>query len=105
MGGPDADFSLDEAEFTEMVSGIRNAEKSIGLVSYKLTEKQISGMQFTRSLYVSDDVKKGDVITKENVRSVRPGYGMHPKFLEQIYGKKFIKNVTKGTRLEKKLFN
>ena len=78
IGGPDAAFSLDEAEFTQMVKAVRGAQKAIGKVSYELTEKQKSGKQFSRSLYVSKDVNKGDVITKENVRSVRPGYGLHP---------------------------
>lgn len=97
IGGPDADFSLDEVEFTQMVKAVRGAQKAIGKVSYELTEKQKSGKQFSRSLYVSKDVKKGDVITKENVRSVRPGYGLHPKHLEDILGKTFKSDIEKGT--------
>jgi pseudaminic acid synthase len=99
IGGPDADFSLDEAEFTQMVKAVRGAQKAIGKVSYELTEKQKSGKQFSRSLYVSKDVKKGDFITKENVRSVRPGYGLHPKHLEEIIGKTFNSDIEKGTAL------
>ena len=97
IGGPDAAFSLDEAEFTQMVKAVRGAQKAIGKVSYELTEKQKSGKQFSRSLYVSKDVTKGDVITKENVRSVRPGYGLHPKHLEDILGKTFNSDIEKGT--------
>ena len=97
IGGPDAAFSLDEAEFTQMVKAVRGAQKAIGKVSYELTEKQKSGKQFSRSLYVSKDVNKGDVITKENVRSVRPGYGLHPKHLEDILGKTFNSDIEKGT--------
>ena len=97
IGGPDASFSLDEAEFTQMVKAVRGAQKAIGKVSYELTEKQKSGKQFSRSLYVSKDVNKGDVITKENVRSVRPGYGLHPKHLKDILGKIFKSNIEKGT--------
>ena len=97
IGGPDASFSLDEAEFTQMVKAVRGAQKAIGKVSYELTEKQKSGKQFSRSLYVSKDVTKGDVITKENVRSVRPGYGLHPKHLEDILGKTFNSDIEKGT--------
>ena len=97
IGGPDADFSLDEVEFTQMVKAVRGAQKAIGKVSYELTEKQKSGKQFTRSLYVSKDVKKGDIITKENVRSVRPGYGLHPKHLKDILGKTFNSDIEKGT--------
>ena len=97
IGGPDAAFSLDEAEFTQMVKAVRGAQKAIGKVSYELTEKQKSGKQFSRSLYVSKDVNKGDVITKENVRSVRPGYGLHPKHLKDILGKIFKSDIEKGT--------
>jgi len=96
IGGPDASFSLDEAEFTQMVKAVRGAQKAIGKVSYELTEKQKSGKQFSRSLYVSKDVNKGDVITKENVRSVRPGYGLHPKHLKDILGKIFKSDIEKG---------
>jgi pseudaminic acid synthase len=99
VGGPDAAFSLDEKAFTQMVNAVREAEQSIGTISYELTEKQQSGKQFSRSLYVSKDVKKGDIITKENVRSVRPGYGMHPKHLESILGKTFTKDVENGEPL------
>ena len=98
LGGPDAAFSLDEKEFSQMVKAVREAEQSIGVVSYELTEKQKSGKQFSRSLYVAEDVKKGDIITKKNVRSVRPGYGMHPKHLDEILGKTFTQNVKKGER-------
>ena len=99
IGGPDAAFSLDEVEFTQMVKAVRGAQKAIGKVSYELTEKQKSGKQFSRSLYVSKDVKKGDLISKENVRSVRPGYGLHPKHLEDILGKTFKSDIEEGTAL------
>ena len=99
IGGPDAAFSLDEAEFTQMVKAVRGAQKAIGKVSYELTEKQKAGKQFSRSLYVSKDVKKGDVVTKENIRSVRPGYGLHPKYLKDILGKTFKSDLEKGTAL------
>ena len=99
IGGPDASFSLDEVEFTQMVKAVRGAQKAIGKVFYELTEKQKAGKQFSRSLYVSKDVKKGDVITKENVRSVRPGYGLHPKYLKDILGKTFKSDIEKGTAL------
>ena len=105
IGGPDAAFSLDEKAFTQMVKAVRGAQKAIGKVSYELTEKQQSGKQFSRSLYVSKDVKKGDVITKENVRSVRPGYGLHPKHLEEVLGKTFNFNLKKGEPLDWKHFN
>lgn len=99
IGGPDASFSMDEDEFTEMVKAVREAEMAIGKVDYTLTEKQIKGRDFSRSLYVVKDIKTGEVITEENVRSIRPGFGLHPKFLHQILGKKATKNLARGTRM------
>ena len=100
IGGPDASFSLDENEFKLMVDSVRAAEKSIGKISYDLTKKQLSGKQFSRSLYISQNVKKGELVTINNTRSVRPGYGLHPKHLNDVLGKKFINNFEKGDRLE-----
>ena len=97
IGSPDASFSLDEIEFTEMVQAVRNAEKALGKDSYELTEKQKLGKSFARSLYVAEDVKKGDIITEENVRSVRPGFGLHPKYFKDIIGKKASRDLEKGT--------
>ena len=98
IGGPDASFSMDEQEFTEMVKSVRNAERAIGKVDYTLTEKQIKGKDFSRSLYVVKDVKEGDLITEKNVRSIRPGFGLHPKYLPEILGKKESINLKKGDR-------
>lgn len=99
IGGPDAAFSMDEKEFKQMVTDIRNAEASLGKVDYSLTAKQLSGRDFCRSLYISQDVKAGDIITEENVRSVRPGFGLHPKHLNAILGKKFRVDASKGDRM------
>jgi len=99
IGGPDASFSMNEEEFTKMVKAIREAENAIGKVDYKLTEKQKKGRNFSRSLYVVEDIKKGEIITDKNVRSIRPGFGLHPKFLSKIIRKKFKKNIQKGTRM------
>lgn len=99
IGGPDASFSMNEQEFSEMVKAVRDAEKAIGVVDYKLTEKQQKGKDFARSLYVVQDVKTGDVITEENVRSIRPGYGLHPKYLKDILGKTFSQDIEKGERM------
>ena len=90
IGGPDASFSMDEKHFGRMVEDIRIAEQSIGVVSYELTDKMKSGREFCRSLYVAEDMKVGDIITEENVRSVRPGYGLHPKYLKEILEKKIV---------------
>jgi pseudaminic acid synthase len=100
IGGPDASFSLDKEQFTTMVKAVREAEKALGKVSYNLTEKQKSGKQFSRSLYVAEDIKAGETITEKNVRSVRPGYGMHPKHFKRILGKTVRKNLIKGDRIQ-----
>ncbi|MEX0313267.1 MAG: pseudaminic acid synthase, partial [Allomuricauda sp.] len=89
IGGPDAHFSLDEKEFTEMVKAVRLAEKMIGKVDYELTPKKKKSREFSRSLFVVKDVKKGEILSKDNIRSIRPGYGMHPKYYEEIVGKVF----------------
>ncbi|MFV8226342.1 pseudaminic acid synthase [Christiangramia aquimixticola] len=99
VGGPDASFSLDEKEFTEMVTLVREAEKAIGKVDYSLTEKQKKGKDFSRSLYVVEDIKAGEVITEKNVRSIRPGFGLHPKYLNKVIGQKINKRIDKGTAL------
>ncbi len=101
IGGPDASFSMDEKEFTEMVEAVREAEKAIGIVDYTLTEKQKKGREFSRSLYVVEEIKVGEVITEKNVRSIRPGFGLHPKYLNEILGKKASKNWSKGERFNK----
>lgn len=100
IGGADASFSMNEAEFTSMVKAVREAESAIGTVDYNLTEKQKKGRDFCRSLYVVDDLKAGDVLTEKNIRSIRPGFGMHPKFYRKILGKKAIKNLERGAPLK-----
>lgn len=98
IGGPDASFSMNEQEFAQMVKDVRMAEAAIGSVSYELTDKMKSGREFSRSLYVAEDMKSGDVITEQNVRSVRPGFGLHPKYLKEVLGKKVNRNLEKGMR-------
>jgi pseudaminic acid synthase len=105
IGGPDASFSMDEAEFTSMVKAIREAESAIGVIDYTLTNKQAKGRDFSRSLYVVENVKAGDIVTINNVKSIRPGFGMHPKFLKVILGRKFNSNYEKGTRMNFNLIN
>jgi pseudaminic acid synthase len=100
IGGPDASFSMNEKEFTQMVKDVRNAEKSIGRIDYKLTEKQLKGKNFSRSLYVVLDLKKGDILNEDNLKSIRPGFGTHPKFYESLIGKKVNQDIEKGTRMD-----
>ncbi len=98
IGGPDASFSMNEAEFAEMVKAVREAEKAIGVVDYSLTEKQSKGRDFSRSLYVVADMKAGDRITEQNVKSIRPGFGLHPKYYAQLLGKTVQTDIEAGTR-------
>lgn len=98
IGGPDAAFSMEIREFAAMVKSIRNIEKALGEVVYPADPSMIKGREFSRSLYVAEDVKVGDVITEQNVRSVRPGFGLHPKYLQEMIGKKFAKDSEKGER-------
>ncbi|MEG1573904.1 MAG: pseudaminic acid synthase [Bacteroidales bacterium] len=105
IGGPDSSFSMNEHEFSEMVKEIRNAEVSIGKVTYHNDISNIKGREFCRSLYVAEDIKNGEVITEKNVRSVRPGFGLHPKYLSQILGKKVNQDLEKGTQFKLELID
>ena len=96
IGGPDASFSMNEEEFTAMVKAVREAESAIGKVDYTLTAKQAKGKDFSRSLYVVEDMKAGDIITEKNVRSIRPGFGLHPKQFKEILGQKISVDVERG---------
>ncbi|MCX7953954.1 MAG: pseudaminic acid synthase [Bacteroidales bacterium] len=97
---PDSEFSLDFNEFTEMVKSIRNAEKAIGSPSYILDAEIIQGRKYARSLFVVKDINKGDVFTSENIRSIRPGVGLHPKYYNEVLGKKAKVNIPRGTPLD-----
>ena len=105
IGGPDADFSLDETEFKTMVDAVRDAEKLIGNVDYTVTKKVEKNRKFARSLFVVEDIKKGEVFSRKNVRSIRPGYGLHPKFYEQVLGKNATESIERGTPLSENHFN
>ena len=97
IGGSDAHFSLDEKEFTSMVTAVRKAELMMGSVDYEMSDKKKKSREFSRSLFVCKDIKKGEIISHENIRSVRPGFGLHPKYLDEIIGKITICNLSKGT--------
>lgn len=100
IGGPDASFSMNEAEFTTMVKAVREAESAMGVVDYNLTEKQKKGKDFSRSLYVVEDIAAGETITEKNVRSIRPGFGLHPQYLKDILGKRVKRSLEKGDRVD-----
>jgi pseudaminic acid synthase len=100
VGGPDASFSLDEKEFTAMVKAVREAEKAIGKVDYSLSEKQLSSKEHSRSLFICADIKKGEKFTEENIRSVRPAFGLHPKYYYQVLGKTATEDLNFGEPLK-----
>ncbi|GAO30428.1 pseudaminic acid synthase [Geofilum rubicundum] len=97
IGGPDVSFSLSEKEFSEMVTAVRVAEQATGNVTYRLSEKAKQSKKFARSIFVVKNLKKGDVITEDAVKSIRPNFGLHPKYLPDIIGKKVNKTIQKGT--------
>ena len=87
-----------------MVDQVRLAEKALGVVDYRLTPKQEGGKVFSRSLYISNDLKKGEIVTEKHIRSVRPGYSLHPKYYSELIGKKALKDFTVGDRIKKEDF-
>ena len=87
-----------------MVKDVRTAEKSLGKVDFNLSERVKKNKIFQRSLFIVEDVKKGDMLSKDNIRSIRPGYGMLPKNLNQVLGKKFNRSYSRGTPLKEDMF-
>ena len=100
LGGPDAAFSLEPEEFKAMVKAVREVEKALGDVCYELTEKMRKNRQFSRSLFIINNIKAGEVFTEKNVRSIRPGYGLHPRYLKKILGRRATQDIERGTPLE-----
>jgi pseudaminic acid synthase len=100
IGGPDASFSMNEVEFSAMVKAVREAESAIGVIDYTLTEKQVKGKDFSKSLYVVEDIKAGEILNEQNIKSIRPGFGLHPKYYHNILGKTAKKDLFKGDRVE-----
>lgn len=100
IGGPDASFSLNEEEFKAMVKAVREAEVACGKVDYTFTENKLKSREFSRSLYVVADIKAGEIITEKNIRSIRPGFGLHPKYLNEILGKRVKKDLYVGDRMD-----
>ena len=98
-GGPDAIFSLEPHELKQLVSSVRDAEKAMGKVQYGVGKKEATNLIFKRSLFVVADVKAGEKFTKENVRCIRPGYGLASKELPKVLGKKAKKDILRGTPL------
>ncbi|WP_347451173.1 pseudaminic acid synthase [Acetoanaerobium noterae] len=97
IGGPDSSFSMEIEEFQEMVQEIRKLEKALGNITYSLSEKSINNKTFSRSLFFVEDIKKGEVITSKNMKSIRPNYGLHPRYYDEVIGKIALENIKKGT--------
>lgn len=97
---PDSSFSMNPIEFKQMVCDIRQAEKAIGCVKYGPTEQEKSSQIFRRSIFCVKDIKKGEKLTQENVRIIRPGYGLAPKYYKDVLGQVALKNIERGTPLE-----
>ena len=105
IGGADCAFSMEAVEFKQMVEAVRNAEIAMGKVCYPTEEQAIKGRISCRSLYVSADVKAGEVITEKNIKSVRPFYGLHTKYYFDVIGKTFKCDLKKGDRLSFDVIN
>lgn len=97
--GPDSSFSMEPDELKEMIQSVRVAEQAVGTVTYELTEKEINSRIFRKSIFVVEDVVAGEVMSPENIRVIRPGYGMEPKYLDQAIGKMAKQNIPRGTPL------
>ena len=100
IGGPDSSFSLEPAEFKQMVDSIREVEKALGTGTFDVSEKAARSRNFSRSLFAVKDIKEGEIFTEENVRSIRPGYGLPPQYLERLLGKKSKRSIKRGEPLK-----
>lgn len=100
MNTPDAPFSLEPREFKEMVKSIRQAELALGEINYGLSNRIRKSRQLAKSLFITENIKTGEVINCNNVRPIRPGFGLHPRYLQKVLGKKARRNLKKGTPLD-----
>jgi pseudaminic acid synthase len=98
-GGPDAAFSLEPTEFKAMVDAVRTAEKALGSVQFRSGPREANSRKFRRSLFVVEDMKKGELFTKQNVRSIRPADGLSPRHFDEVLGKRAARDVERGTPL------
>jgi N-acetylneuraminate synthase len=103
--GPDSAFSLEPQEFKAMVDAVRVAEKALGAVNFGIGTKEANSRVFRRSLFVVQDVKRGEVFTEENIRSIRPGHGLHTRHLPEVLGRNAARDIERGTPLSWDLVN
>lgn len=99
MGGPDSEFSMNPSEFKDMVDQVRLIEKALGKIDYQLSEKALKSRNYARSIYVVKDLKAGETITKEHIKVIRPGFGLHPKYYHELIGKISKNDLFKGDRM------
>ena len=103
LENPDASLSMNPEEFSQMVRDIRQAEKAIGKVSYGATRQEESNVIFRRSIFCVEDIEAGEVLTEKNIRVIRPGYGMEPKFYDEILGQKALRKIKRGTPIRQSM--
>ncbi|MCI9446016.1 MAG: pseudaminic acid synthase [Lachnospiraceae bacterium] len=96
---PDASFSMNPREFSQMVQDIRQAQKAVGCIKYGVAEQEKASIVFRRSVFCVQDIKKGEKLTEENIRVIRPGYGMEPKYYQQALGQQALQDISRGTPL------
>jgi len=103
--GPDSAFSLEPAEFSEMVRGVQNVAKAVGTVNYQVSEKEQATRVFRRSLFAVEDIAEGEELTETNVRSIRPGHGLEPKHYGEVIGRRARVEIPAGTPLSWEMMN
>jgi len=99
-GGPDAKFSLEPDELKNLVKEVKNVWRSVGKIKLDRTRSEEKNVKFRRSIYVSEDIKKGEKLSKKNIRIIRPGYGIKSKYYDSIIGKISVKKILRGTALK-----
>ena len=100
QGGPDSSFSLEPEEFKSMVDAVRDVEKALGIVNYDLTSGKLNSRKMSRSLFVVEDMKKGEIFSFQNIKSIRPGFGLPPQNINSFINKRAKKDILKGTPLD-----
>ena len=104
FGGPDSSFSMEPDEFKQMVCDVNMAAKAVGEVAYRVSEEEKSNYAVRKSIFVSKDIKAGEILTPENIRVIRPGYGMSPKFYEEVLRRKALRDLSFGEPLDMGMF-
>lgn len=103
-GGVDSAFSMEPAEMAQLVKECKAAHQALGQISYEPSEQEIKSLRLRRSLYIVENMKAGDIITEKNMRSIRPGLGLSPKYYDEILGLKVLRDVERGTPVSFNLF-